>query len=148
MQISAPVSDFQVINTMNDPADWSVAQFVQEFCTMEGSRRLRNDSVKLPNNLKEQLCYYEVDGKQLSNPLDTQSLCCRYIISITLVSYCSGGTVNDHRRPIQTIFPHHRRTVTDKHVNLRRIWASISADRLHRARYCYPLVAPFSVGST
>lgn len=53
---------------------------------------------------------------------------CRCIISIALLSYNSGGTVNDHRRSTQTIFPHHRRTVTDKHVNPRRIWASISAD--------------------
>lgn len=64
MQISAPVSDVQVINTINDLQDWSVAQFVQEFCRMEGSRRLRIDSINLPNNLK-QLCYHEVDGKQL-----------------------------------------------------------------------------------
>lgn len=32
---------------------------------MEGSRRLRNDNVNLPDNLEEQLRYHEVDGKQL-----------------------------------------------------------------------------------
>ncbi|ORY66317.1 uncharacterized protein BCR38DRAFT_408269 [Pseudomassariella vexata] len=50
---------------MDDPAEWSVVRIVQELCTTEGSRRLRDGDFSLPDNFEERIRYYEIDGKQL-----------------------------------------------------------------------------------
>ncbi|KAI0111478.1 hypothetical protein F4814DRAFT_460735 [Daldinia grandis] len=50
---------------MDDPADWSTARVVQELCTIDGSRRLRDGGIRLPADLEDRLRYHEIDGKQL-----------------------------------------------------------------------------------